>query len=393
MTMPTTIPALIADLAPSLAAADSVLREQLQAHGYVLPPQPGDLTAIARPAGFAAAKAYPMQGILKYHGLSDWGARIAYLPSISINNAAAYALTAVEFDPSLQSDSFAFNGQETTGRALERVQQTLNAVRALTGITSKARVQSRNVVQTQTVGKGLGTSAAGGAALALASLAAACGETITSQTRLVTTLARLLAGSACRVAAGGLALWLSYPGCPALESYALRLDTADQLQDLALITIPIDSRVGLATEMAHHDAPHSPFFRSWLLSRPAEILECVTACQAGDWRTIGQWAELDSIRLHGVTMSGSREQKLFGWEPENIWLFRMCNDLRAQGVPVYFSTDTGPTTVLLTHRASVATVLAALQQLPLTLETVVSGVGGAAELVDPTIAMAQLNKG
>ena len=37
--------------------------------------------------GEAYAIAYPIQGILKYHGLSDFYNRLAFFPSISLNNA------------------------------------------------------------------------------------------------------------------------------------------------------------------------------------------------------------------------------------------------------------------------------------------------------------------
>jgi diphosphomevalonate decarboxylase len=240
------------------------------------------------------------------------------------------------------------------------------------------------------VGKGLGTSASASAALAAAAVGALLGPELAANKRFLSCLARLLAGSGCRSAAGGAALWLSYPGLAHEDSFAVRLDDQEQLREMALITVPIDSRVGLKTESAHHDAPQSSLFRAWMTSRADEILECITAARSGDWRTIGQLAELDSMRLHGITMSGSREQKLIGWEPENITLFRMCNDLRARGVPVYASTDTGPTVVFITHRSHAQAVVAAIDTLDLGLESVVSSVGGPATLIDPEEALAEL---
>jgi diphosphomevalonate decarboxylase len=201
-------------------------------------------------------------------------------------------------------------------------------------------------------------------------------------TRFLSCIARLLAGSGCRAAAGGLALWLSYPGVAHEDSFAVRLDQAGELADVRLITVPIDSRVGLQTEQAHHDAPRSSFFQAWMLSRADEILECVAAARSGDWRTIGQLAELDSMRLHGVTMSGSREHKLIGWEPENIAIFRMCDALRTAGIPVYASTDTGPTVVLITHRDFEDAVVAAVADLNLGLESVRGAIAGPAALID-----------
>jgi diphosphomevalonate decarboxylase len=125
-------------------------------------------------------------------------------------------------------------------------------------------------------------------------------------------------------------------------------------------------------------------------SRAAEVRVCLDATLRGDWRTLGQYAELDSIRLHGVTMSGSLEQKLFAWEPENITLFRMCNDLRAADVPVYASTDTGPTVVFMTHRDHVARVVSEIRRRCPELDVIEGNVAGPAELVDPAAALREL---
>ncbi len=334
-----------------------------------------------QPEGAAAARAYPIQGILKYHGLADWGLRTAYLPSISVNNDAAYTLTLVRYEAGLGEDQVLINDEIAEGRARERVVHTLDAVRALARIGTRARVVSRNIARAQRVGKGLGTSASASAALAMAAIAATLGEAAAHNRRLSSCIARLLAGSGGRSAAGGVSLWLSYPGIPHEDSFSLRLDRHAQLADLCLLTVPLDSRIGLATELAHEHAPHSPFFEAWALGRGAEIIEGLKAVLSGDWRTLGQLAELDSIRLHGVTMSGSRENKLFAWEPENITLFRLCNDLRSAGIPVYFSTDTGPTTVFLTHRQHAEAVTQAIEALGMGLEVIEGSVAGPAELV------------
>lgn len=387
--MATAIPEPYADLVEPMAAADADLRATLRAHGLTWEEYP-DLKGAARERGVAAALAYPMQGVLKYHGLSDWNYRIAFLPSISLCNDAGHTLTLVEFDPDLTADCATINGQPAHGRELERVRQSLDAIRAASGATVRARVTSRNVTRGTRMGKGLGSSAAASAALALAAIAALYGDDVAANRCLVSCMARLLAGSGCRSAAGGCSIWLSYPGIPHEESFAVRLDDAGQLDDVRLITVPIDSRIGLKTEQAHLDAPTSALFRCWMLNRRDEALACIAAARAGDWRTLGRWAELDSMRLHGVTMSGSLENKLIGWEPENIALFRMCNDLRSAGVPVYCSTDTGPTAVFITHRDCEDAVVAAIEGLGLNLETIRGRIAGPARLVDVARAREEL---
>lgn len=385
--MRTTVPDNFADTVPAMRAAHERILAALDAAGIAVAPFPASLPA-PNERGRAAARAHPMQGVLKYHGLADWTYRTAFLPSISLNNDAAHTVTLVEFDPRLSADEARFGDRPARGRELERIVQILDAVRALGDARAPARVTTRNVFKASVAGKGLGTSAAGAAALAAAAIGALYGPALVANTRFLSCIARLLAGSGCRAAAGGLALWLSYPGIAHQDSFAVRLDAEGQLADVRLITVPIDSRVGLQTEQAHHDAPHSSFFKAWMLSRGEEIIECLGAAQRGDWRVIGQLAELDSMRLHGVTMSGSREQKLIGWEPENITIFRMCNALRAQGAPVYASTDTGPTVVLITHRDHEAAVAAAVADLG--LESVRGRIAGPATLIDVDEARAEL---
>jgi phosphomevalonate decarboxylase len=385
----TRVPQDFADTAAPMAADHAALLQALAARGIPLEDYPR-LQGAGQPRGSAAARAFPMQGVLKYHGMSDWDWRIAYLPSISLCNDAGSTLTHVAFDPDLPEDTVFIGGARAAGRDRERVVQSLDVLRRLAGVDSRARVASRNFVRASTFGKGLGTSASASAALAMAAIGALFGPAAAANSRFVSSMARLLAGSGCRSASGGMSLWLAYPGIPHEESYGVRLDRRGELDGVSLITTPIDSRVGLKTEEAHRDAPHSSFFRSWMQSRRDEALACVDAALAGDWQAVGRWAELDSIRLHGVTMSGSMENKIFGWEPENIHLFRMCNQLRAQGTPVYCSTDTGPTAVFITGREHEDAVAAAIEGLGLGLEVVRGRVAGPAHLVDEQAALAEL---
>jgi len=378
--MTTTIPQGFAKIAAEMAQQDADLRAALRER-RLLPPEQDTQLGTPNPRGAAAARAYPIQGILKYHGMSDWDWRIAYLPSISLNNDAAYTLTRVAFDPALDADQITINGQTAVDRERRRVVRTLDQVRRLGQVQTCARVDSRNITRAAITGKGLGTSASASAALALAALSAAFGPDVARNQPLVSRVARLLAGSGCRSVVGGVGLWLSYPGIPQDKSYALRLDQRDELADLALVTVPIPSRLSLKTEQAHIEAPQSPLFRDWMRGRQAQIIECLDAVQSGDWRTIAQFAELDSIHLHAITMTASRENKLFAWEPENITLFRVCNDLRSEGIPVYFSTDTGPTTVLMTCHQNRQTVAERVRSLGLGLEAIEGAVAGPAETV------------
>jgi phosphomevalonate decarboxylase len=68
----------------------------------------------------------------------------------------------------------------------------------------------------------------------------------------------------------------------------------------------------------------------------------------------------------------------------------MCNDLRASGIPVYCSTDTGPTAVFITGREHEDALVAAIHALGLDLEAVRGRVAGPAHLVEAEAALAEL---
>ncbi len=385
--MSTFIPRRFKEIAGFMHATYDDILDLLRDHQFIIPEYPR-FDAPGNPRGIAAARAHPMQGILKYHGLADWEWRTAFLPSLSVTNSVAYSITLVEFDPNLKEDVATVGGQRLSGRELERVRQSLNAVRNLARIESGARVYSRNVVAGGRTGKGLGTSASASAALATAAIAAAFGAEAVHNWRFLSAMSRLLAGSGCRSATGGISVWLSYPGVSHEDSFAVRLDTHGQLSNLRLVTVPLDSRIHLKTEQAHADAPNSPLFRCWMRNRRSQILQCIKAVLQDDWLTVAQMAETDSIVLHAVTMTGGTERKLFAWEPENITLFRLCNELRAEGTPVYCSTDTGPTAVLLCTREHASRVAERVRQSG--FSALVGEIAPGAQLVSVEQARAEL---
>lgn len=377
----TPIPRAVTALDAHMRQGHQQILDALVAHQVVVTEYPTQLPT-ARANHPAAARAYPMQGILKYHGLSDWTQRIAFLPSISVNSDAASTLTLVEFVPELHDDDIWIGSGPAHGRERDRVVQTLDALRVMAGVTWRAVVRSRNTFRTAVEGKGLGSSASGSAALAVAGIAALFGPDMIANQRFVSCVARLLAGSGCRAAVGGIALWVSHSGLSHAESFAVRLDNPALFADVSLLTVPMASRIGLKTEQAHVDAPYSSLFAGWMATRADEIVAAIVATHRGDWQVLGRMAEVDSMRLHGITMSGGDAAKIIGWEPENILLFRMCNELRAQGIPVYCSTDTGPTAVFMVANADQDAVVTAIQAILPGHDVIRGKIAGPATLVD-----------
>jgi mevalonate pyrophosphate decarboxylase len=77
-----------------------------------------------------------------------------------------------------------------------------------------------------------------------------------------------------------------------------------------------------------------------------------SAIKKGDLPKIGMLAEHDSLSLHAVTMTGTT--RLFLITPDTIRIIERVVDLREkQGIPVWFSLDTGPSVWMNTNTESV----------------------------------------
>ncbi len=380
--IPTVIPPAFEDISAILKVHNEILLNELLKRKHIINDFP-DVPEKKKLSGNGAVLSYPIQGILKYHGMTDWNNRIAYFPSISFNNAAAHTKTYVEYDSNLKKDIAIINEKEVQGRDLERIEQSMNAIRDVVGSETKAIIVSKNFVSDPKA-KGLGTSASGSAALAMANIEAALGKEYSSNKRFGSVFSRYVAGSGCRSITGGISLWLSYPGIESANSFSVRIDK-NKLDDIGLVTVMVPSRIGLKTEEAHKDAPNSEFFKEWLRIRKDKIIGTLDAVDKSDWETIAQQAELDTIHLHGVTMSGhgGKERKIIAWEPETIQVMRKVNDLRERGIPVYYSIDTGPTPVLMTKKKYLGEVYDGIMELGLKNDVLKSEIGGPAEILNP----------
>jgi phosphomevalonate decarboxylase len=78
----------------------------------------------------ATARAHPIQGLVKYHGMRDPELRLPYHDSISVCTAPSHTTTTVEFRPDAAEDTYVIGGEEVTGHAADRVRSVVDRVRA-----------------------------------------------------------------------------------------------------------------------------------------------------------------------------------------------------------------------------------------------------------------------
>lgn len=348
--------------------------------------------------GISYTLAYPIQGVLKYHGLVSKEHRISYFPSVSFNNDAAFTVSYLKFDKRLREDIVFLNGKKLSNDNLKRIAISLDLIREDSKIKSKVLLISGNFLKSShklVTGKGIGTSASGSAALALAAISILYNnesEYIENK-RLISLFSRYLAGSGTRSAAGGFALWLSHPTIDPFDCFAIRLDREEHkkfVNNISLITISINS--DLNTEQVHRIAPKSPFFLSWLKERKKKVFEFFKALNNCNLNKIGELAEYDTMCLHSITMTAQQKQNIIAWKPDTLAIMLRVRELRASGYNVYFSIDTGPSVVLLTYKNEKNSIINNLKELNPNLDIIEGKIGGESKLIRANSPNAQLLK-
>jgi phosphomevalonate decarboxylase len=132
-----------------------------------------------------------------------------------------------------------------------------------------------------------------------------------------------------------------------------------------------------STETAHREVLSSPYFQARLAEVPRMVAEMELAIRRGDVGHIGALAEKDTLLLHGITMTGVGE--LILWRPETLAVMQRVKRLRDEGVPAFFSIDTGATVYVNTFPERVGEVEEALRALG--VPTLQCQVGGPSRVV------------
>src|SRR6056297_4257274 len=256
----------------------------------------------------ATAKAHPIQGLVKYHGMRDEERRMPYHDSISVSTAPSHTLTTVEFDPSLDGDTYVIDGETVEGRGAERIDSVVDHVRELAGIDDPVRFESTNDFPTNI---GFGSSSSGFAAAATA-LVEAAGLDMTHPE--ISTVARRGSASAARAVTGAFSHL--YAGLNDEDCRSYRLDS--ELEDeLRIVAAHVPSYK--ETEAAHKEAAESHMFQARLAHVHDQIVEMRDALREASFDRVFELAEHDSLSLTAATMTGPAGWVY--WQPETIAVF------------------------------------------------------------------------
>ena len=322
----------------------------------------------------ATARAHPIAGIVKYHGMRDEELRLPYHDSISICTAPSDTTTTVEFDPALDADRYVVDGDPVEGRGAERIRTVVDEVRDRAGRDERVRLESENSFPTNI---GLGSSASGFAAAAMA-LTEAAGLDLSRPE--ISTIARRGSASAARAVTGAYSHLRT--GANDEDCRSERIDVADELaEDVRVVAAMVPSYK--ETEAAHREAAESHMFQGRMAHIHGQIAEARDALQRGDFGAAFELAEHDSLSLAATTMTGPAGWVY--WQPRTIELFNAVRELREEGVPVYFSVDTGASVYVNTTVEHVDRVEGVVADCG--VDTRVWEVGGPARILDESEAL------
>jgi phosphomevalonate decarboxylase len=148
--------------------------------------------------------------------------------------------------------------------------------------------------------------------------------------------ARRGAGSASRAVTGGFSIW--HAGQDDESSFSTQIASSKEL-DMGIVAALVPAYK--STEDAHRSVLTSPFFKARLEYVKEVLPQMESAIRSGNFEQIGRLAELDTLLLHGITMTGVDE--LFLWRPETVSIILEVKKMRAEGLQCYFSIDTGAT--------------------------------------------------
>jgi diphosphomevalonate decarboxylase len=313
------------------------------------------------------ARAHANIALAKYWGKLDEGKNLPAVPSLSLTLDALVTTTTVEFDDALTEDLLTLDGRPARDKEKKRVVTLLDGVRAAAKLEARAHVTSSNSFPTAA---GLASSASGFAALALSASRAAG---LRSSRDAVSALARAASVSAARSLYGG------YVVLRAGGQSAEPLAPGDHfpLSMIVALTRAGEKSVG-STEGMIRTAKTSPYYRGWVEHAP-RLFELIKSAVLGrDLTVLGPAIESSALAMHASMFAA--DPPIVYFSPTTLTVIERVRDLRASGIPAYFTMDAGPHVKVVTLPVHAEEVAMSLAGCPGVLEVIRCKAGGDASV-------------
>lgn len=318
------------------------------------------------------AVAHPNIALVKYWGKADVERNIPAVGSLSITLDGLTTTTSVSFSSGLEEDEFLLSGSAAPAMA-GRVTRCLDLVRERVGVQTRARVESDNDFPTAA---GLASSASGFAALVTAA-DAALGADI-PQVELAD-MARRASGSAARSIFGGyVELSLTPDGPHPTETRQILEPSAWPLRVAVAVTETGPKEIG-STEGMVRTKQTSPYYGGWVSSSEEDLAEARGAIARRDFEALADVSESSCLKMHAVMLSA--RPGLVYWNGATVECICRVRELRADGVPVFFTVDAGPQVKAVCAPDAFELVAAELAAVEGVEQVLASGLGEGARLV------------
>jgi len=315
----------------------------------------------------ATARAHANIALAKYWGKLDERRNLPAVPSLSLTLDALVTTTTVEFDRALTEDVLTLDGRAAREKEMKRVVGLLDQVRAAAKLETRARVTSANSFPTAA---GLASSASGFAALGLAASHAAG---LGSSREAVSALARAASVSAARSLYGGYVILRT--GAEFAEPLAP--GSHFPLAMIVALTRAGEKSVG-STEGMLRTARTSPYYRGWVEHAPRLFELIKSAILARDLTVLGPAVESSALAMHASMFAA--DPPIVYFSPTTLTVMERVRELRAAGVPAYFTMDAGPHVKVVTLPMHAEEVTNKLAECPGVLEVIRCAAGGDASV-------------
>lgn len=306
----------------------------------------------------------------KYWGKKDEVLRLPENGSVSMCLSNLLTTTTVEFSPAYTKDEITINGGGLEKNEAERVIKHLDRVRKLADIEEKAKVVSNNNFPS---GTGLSSSASGFAALTLAASKAA-GLNLSEKDLSI--LARIGSGSACRSIPEGFVEWLD--GDTSETSYAVQIFPPDYWAIADIVAVVSEGKKEVSTSLGQQTAKSSPFMSVRLSRMKEKNKRMKKLIEEKNFKDFGELLESEALELHTIMMT--QKPALIYWTPGTLQIMKLVNHWRNEGIPVYFTLNTGQDIHLICEAENIEKVKAKLKELDFIKDIIVNTPGEGARL-------------
>jgi diphosphomevalonate decarboxylase len=322
----------------------------------------------------ATAQAQPNIALVKYWGKRDDTLNLPAAGSLSITLDALHTRTTLRFDETLAADDVLFNGQHDDLQT-RKISAFLDLFRTHAGIATRASVETANDFPT---GAGLASSASGFAALALAA-----GRALQLQLppHALSVLARRGSGSAARSVFGGFVEMTAGTRDDGEDAFASPLLNAAAWPLTVVVAITSRAVKDTSSRVGMDDSRRtSPFYRAWVATANADLDAAREAVHGRDFARLAEVSEASCLAMHAVMLA--TRPGLIYWNAATVECIHALRALRAGGTGVFFTIDAGPQVKAVCLPEHAEAVAMALRTIPGVAETMVSGLGEGARIIE-----------